>query len=74
MAREFVGIDAPKYAEIEVELIGQDGNAVAIMGRVSNAMKRAGVSQEEINAYLDESMSGDYDNLLRTAVKWVSVA
>ena len=44
------------------------------MGRVSNAMKKAGVSQEEINAYLDESMSSDYDNLLRTAVKWVSVA
>jgi hypothetical protein len=74
MAREFVGIEAPKYPHIEVELVGQDGNAVAIMGRVSNAMKRAGVSQEEINAYLDESMSGDYDNLLRTAVKWVAVA
>jgi hypothetical protein len=74
MAREFVGIDTPKYAEIEVELVGQDGNAYAIMGRVANALKEAGVSEEEINAYLDESRSGDYDNLLRTAVKWVSVA
>lgn len=74
MAREFVGIDSPKYPEIEVQLVGEDGNAVAIMGRVSNAMRKAGVSQEEINAYLDESMAGDYDNLLRTAVKWVAVA
>jgi hypothetical protein len=41
---------------------------------VSNALKKAGVSQDEINAYLDESMSGDYDNLLATAVKWVAVA
>jgi len=45
---------------------------VAIMGRVSNAMRKAGVPQEEINEYLDESMSGDYDNLLRTAIKWVA--
>lgn len=74
MGKSFAGIDAPKYPEIEVRLVGEDGNAVAIMGRVSNAMRKAGVSQEEINAYLDESMSGDYDNLLRTAVKWVSVA
>ena len=74
MGKNFVGIDAPKYPDIEVQLTGEDGNAVAIMGRVSNAMKKAGVSQEEINAYLDESMSSDYDNLLRTAVKWVSVS
>jgi hypothetical protein len=74
MAREFVGIEAPKYPEIEVKLVGEDGNAVAIMGRVADAMKRAGVSDEEVNAYYDESMSGDYDNLLRTAIKWVSVA
>ncbi len=74
MAREFVGIEAPKYPEIEVKLVGEDGNAVAIMGRVADAMKRAGVSDEEVNAYYDESVSGDYDNLLRTAIKWVSVA
>ncbi len=73
MARSFVGIEAPKYPEIEVRLVGEDGNAVSIMGRVANALRKAGVSQEEINAYLDESMSGDYDNVLRTAVKWVSV-
>ena len=74
MGKKFAGIDAPKYPEIEVALVGEDGNAVAIMGRVSNALKKAGVSQDEINAYLDESMSGNYDNLLATAVNWVSVA
>ena len=65
-------MDAPKYPAIVVPLVGEDGNAVAIMGRVSNAMRKAGVPQEEINQYLDESMSGDYDNLLRTAIKWVA--
>ena len=70
----FAGIDAPKYPEVKVQLTGEDGNAVSIMARVCLAMKEAGVSSEEIDTYVDESMSGDYDNLLRTAVKWVSVA
>jgi len=47
-------------------------NSKRIRGRGCNAMRKAGVPQEEINEYLDESMSGDYDNLLRTAIKWVA--
>jgi hypothetical protein len=63
-----------KYPEIKVQLVGNDGNAFAIMGAVSKALGRAGVSREEINAYTTESMSGDYDNLLATACRWVSVS
>lgn len=63
----------PKYPDVKVSLVGEDGNAWSIMARVSKALKRAGVSEEEVNEYLTESQSGDYDNLLRTAVKWVSV-
>jgi hypothetical protein len=62
-----------KYPEINVQLTEQDGNAFAIMGAVSTALRKAGVSKEEINQYTSESMSGDYDNLLRTAMNWVSV-
>lgn len=64
----------PKYPDVEVQLVGQDGNAFAIMGRVASALKDAGVSKEEIDEYYAESMSGDYDQLLQTAVKWVAVA
>jgi hypothetical protein len=63
-----------KYPEIEVELIGQDGNAYAIMGAVQKALRNAKVSKEEIDEYLKESMSGDYNHLLRTAMAWVSVS
>lgn len=62
-----------KYPEIEVQLVGQDGNAFAIMGRVMGALKDAGVAKDEIDQYYAESTSGDYDNLLRTAMAWVSV-
>lgn len=61
-----------KYPEVKVKLVGEDGNAFAIMGRVIKALKSAGVSAEEIAQYQQESMSGDYDNLLRTAMRWVS--
>jgi hypothetical protein len=63
-----------KYPEVEVQLTGEDGNAFAIMGRVAGALKKAGVPKEEVAEYMKESMSGDYDNLLQTAMRWVSVA
>lgn len=64
----------PKYPEIEVQLSGQDGNAFAIMGNVSGALRRAGVPKAEVDEYVKESTSGDYDNLLQTAMKWVVVS
>ncbi len=62
----------PKYPEIEVQLSGNDGNAFAIMGAVKKALKRANVSADEIAEYTEQSMSGDYDNLLRVAMAWVT--
>lgn len=63
-----------KYETVHVKLVGEDGNAMAIMARVGDALRKANVPQTEIDEYYAESMSGDYDNVLRTAVKWVSVS
>lgn len=63
----------PKY-QVEVQLVGEDGNAFAIMGRVKTALKKAGASDEEISQYFSEATSGDYDNLLRVTMNWVEVA
>ena len=63
-----------KYPNIKVRLVGMDGNAFAIMGRVEGALRRGGVSKEEREVYLAESRSGDYNNLLRTAMAWVDCA
>jgi len=59
--------------DVDVQLVGNDGNAFAIMGAVQKALKKAGASELEVKEYLDESMSGDYDNLLRVATNWVNV-
>lgn len=62
----------PKYA-ISVKLIGENGNAFNIIGKVRKEMKRNGVSNDEIDLFINEAMSGDYDNLLRTCMKYVNV-
>jgi hypothetical protein len=64
--------NTPKY-NVTVQLTGEDGNAFAIMAAVKRGLQKAGASKEEITQYTMDSMSGDYDNLLRTAFKWVVV-
>lgn len=61
-----------KYPNITVHLIGEDGNAYAILGRVADALERNGHA-DEVEAFLAEAKSGDYDNLLRTVMQWVHV-
>lgn len=64
----------PKFPNIEVQLTGEDGNAFMIMGLVQKALRRAGVSADDIKAYQDSAMSGDYDNLLRVTMETVEVS
>ena len=63
----------PKHPEITVELTGQDGNAFFILGAVRKALQREGVAQAEIDLFMQEAKSGDYDHLLQTCMRWVSV-
>ena len=65
-------MSTPKY-NVDVQLTGEDGNAFAIMGAVTKAIRKAGADKSEVDEYQKESMSGDYNNLLRTAMKWVNV-
>lgn len=62
-----------KYPNIEVTLVGRDGNAFSIIGAVSKALRLGSVSKEEIDEFHTEVMSGDYDNVLSTAMRWVTV-
>lgn len=57
--------------KVQVKLVGQDGNAFAIMGRVTQAMRRAGMCSETIKEYESRATSGDYDNLLRVTLEYV---
>ncbi len=63
-----------KYPQIHVQLVGEDGNAFAILGRVCKAMRKAGVSKAEIDQFQAEAMAWDYNHLLTTCMRWVHVS
>jgi len=63
----------PKYPDITVPLTGTDGNAFAVLGTVNRALRQAGVSQTERDAFLQEATAGDYDALLQVVMQWVEV-
>ena len=62
-----------KYPDITLQLTGKDGNAFNILGICLQAMRRAGLSQEERDAFQAEATSGNYDHLLATCIEWFNV-
>lgn len=62
----------PKYPNITVQLTGHDSNAFMILGLCRRAAKEAGLSQQEIDAFYQEAISGDHDHLIQTAMRWFS--
>lgn len=70
-----------RYPECEVELSGVDGNAIVIFRTVRKALikhleaqgwdHRAAV--REGDAFQAEATSGDYDHVLDTCHRWVTV-
>lgn len=72
IATEMENAMKPKYPKIVVKLVGQDGNAFAILGRVNQALKVGGVAKEERDAVMAEATNGDYNHLLQTVMKTVT--
>lgn len=62
------------YPDVQVQLSGEDGNAFVIIARIGAALRRAKVPRDRIEEFHKEAMNGDYDNVLRTAMRWVDVA
>jgi hypothetical protein len=59
---------SPKYPDISIRLVGEDGNGFFIVGRTLDALRRGGVDAINRNAYRDWAMDGDYNHLL-----WVTM-
>ena len=65
---------AIRYPQAEVNLSGEDGNGFVIVARTRRALRRARVSDAEIDAYSKEATDGDYDHLLGTTMRWVTTS
>lgn len=55
--------------KVPCKLLGEDGNAFAILGRVAKALKKGGQGHLVVE-FQAKAMSGDYDHLLRTALEY----
>lgn len=53
-----------------LSIIGGDGNAFAILGKAQRVARKAGMDWEAISK---EAMSGNYDHLLATMMKYFDV-
>ena len=62
-----------RYPRISVRLTATDGNAFAVLGAVTAALRAAGAPREEADAFVAEATAGDYDHLLATCMRWVEV-
>lgn len=62
-----------KYPHIHVRLVGQNGNALNLIGLVKQGLREGGVSREECDVFMKEAMAGGYTNVLMTCTRWVTV-
>lgn len=57
--------------KVRCALVGEDGNAFMIMGRVGKALRKNGYTREEVEVYMNAEMAGDYDHLLQVTLSYV---
>jgi len=62
-----------KFPNVVVSLTEEDGNAFAILARVSKAMRKNGVDPEDIADYRKNAVFGDYNHLLQVTMQTVNV-
>lgn len=63
-----------KYPKVKVKLLGQNGNSLNLISLCSEAARKGKVPSDEIRNFREEAISGDYDHLLRTCMKWFNVS
>lgn len=65
-------MENPKFPQVKVSLVGLDGNAFSILARAQKAMRKAGLAEEDIEEYLTQATSGDYNHLLQVTMDTVA--
>jgi hypothetical protein len=60
------------YTNAVVKMVGEDGNAFAVMTRVNRALRRSG-REDLIDSFVEDATSGDYNHLLQAVSKYVCI-
>lgn len=65
---------SPKYPSVDVDLIGEDGNAFMIIGRVTRELRRHGVPNDKVDAFRRQALDSEsYNDLLNLVSRTVNV-
>jgi hypothetical protein len=59
----------PNLPKVQMQLVGADGNAFAILSRFRKEAKRQGWDTESIAEVVKTATSGDYNHLLATIIE-----
>jgi len=65
--------DDVKHPGAILDLATTDADAFPVLGAVSRALHTAGAPRTDIDEFQRQAMAGDYDNLLRVTMSWVTV-
>lgn len=74
----FADLPAPEEVKVPkrkpvAKLLGQDGNAHNLLAIAMTALRTADYNHEELKAIREEALSGNYDHLLQTLMKYCDV-
>ena len=63
----------PKYPYVSVNWSNIDGNAFSLIGSVVKGLRKAKVDPVQITEFRQEALSSDYDNVMDTCARWVTI-
>lgn len=66
--------ECPYFPELLVPMTGEDGNAFFMTGRVRRELRLYGVPKEAQVLFFDNALADDYDWVLATIQRWVSIS
>lgn len=66
-------MEAKSKKKPRVKLVGEDGNAFAILGRCREAARKAKWTPERIKEFTDKALAGGYNNLLCVCMEYFDV-
>ncbi|MBB5694425.1 hypothetical protein [Muricoccus pecuniae] len=61
----------PKYAKVALKISKTDSSAFGVVNAARKALQKAGAPPAEIETYMKEALSGDYNHVLNTTASWV---
>jgi 3-oxoacyl-[acyl-carrier-protein] synthase III len=61
----------PKYSNVALKIGETDSDPCAVVNAAARALRKAGAPPEEIDAFMKEALSRDYNHVLNTTMAWV---